>query len=94
MSDYKAGNLRGTLKDDFEIGDGAEHGIDRVGENLRLRDQELSLAQRISDLMGWERVKSGQTRTIETDFTHTTTKVVIESGGTLVIESGGTLAII
>lgn len=94
MGDYKAGNLKGTQKNDFEIGGGNEHGVDRVGENLRLRDQEVVLAQRISDMMGWQRVKTGTTRTILTDFTHTTTKVVIESGGTLSIQSGGVLAII
>jgi len=93
MGDYKAGNLKGTLKDNFEVGDGAEYGIDRVGDHLRVKDVEMG-AQRISDLMGWHLVESGQTRTVPANFTHTVSDITIEEGGTLVIEEGGVLAIL
>jgi len=86
-------NLAGTTKNDFQLGRGTEYGVDRDGENLRLRDAEIP-AQRISDLLGWKKVKAGTARTILADFSHCVSSVVIEDTGVLEIQDGGDLVLV
>jgi hypothetical protein len=90
---YKS-NLKGTSGNSFEIGKGNDFVIDRSGSSLRVKDQELDVALRISDLLSWKTISSGQGRRILNGYSHITTNVSIVDTGSLVVEDGADLVIL